>query len=233
MEYGLNPPQLPLFTATLLSHSLRWEHIRLVIPFHDLRWIDGPFPLLRDLTFKASDYSMTGLGGETATAHFRDAHQLKSVVLGLVYNPSPLVLPWSQLTCITAEAVCLVYAADILRQATALVDLTCTLYDDDVVPGTVPPLVHLQSLILHDDEIDPGPQQLLLDVLTTPALRHLTVSERELGDEPISTIATFLSRSHCSLQSLHVNKAHLPKTTYCAAFPSIPIIHLNIDVQPD
>jgi hypothetical protein len=44
-------PKLPYFTAALISHSQRREHIRLQIPFKDLRWLDRPFPLLRDLTF--------------------------------------------------------------------------------------------------------------------------------------------------------------------------------------
>ncbi|KAJ7256953.1 hypothetical protein C8J57DRAFT_1516998 [Mycena rebaudengoi] len=88
-------------------------------------------------------------------------------------------------------------AADILRHATALVYFTCTLLDDDIVPDIVPPLVHLQSLILPHDGNDSGPQKLLLDALTAPALEHLTVSEHELGQEPISTITAFLSRSYC------------------------------------
>ncbi|KAJ7259280.1 hypothetical protein C8J57DRAFT_1639942 [Mycena rebaudengoi] len=41
------------FMAVLLSHSERWEHITLIIPFddHRLEGLDCPFPLLCDLTF--------------------------------------------------------------------------------------------------------------------------------------------------------------------------------------
>ncbi|KAJ7259272.1 hypothetical protein C8J57DRAFT_1515342 [Mycena rebaudengoi] len=96
-----------------------------------------------------------------------------------------MVLPWEQLTSISAQMLEPEVAADILRHATALVYFTCTLLDDDIVPDVVPPL-------------------LLLDALTAPALEHLTVSEHELGQEPISTITAFLSRSYCysSPQSL-------------------------------
>ncbi|KAJ7246230.1 hypothetical protein C8J57DRAFT_1241713 [Mycena rebaudengoi] len=199
MTYTSDPsqwlPHFPHFTAVLLSHSARWEHIRLIIPWRgDLLWIEGSFPLLHHLTLGPYDYHVAG--GETAATLFRNAPQLKSVVLGDTSNPSRLVLPWSQLTSITVQALCPSSAADILQQATALVDLTCALRNDE-------------------------------------ALRHLTISELGLGDEPISTITSFLSRSRCSLQSLHVSQAGLLKAAYCAAFPSIPIIHLNIDARPD
>jgi hypothetical protein len=142
-----------------------------------------------------------------------------------MYIPFQVVLPWAQLTSISAQMLEPEVAADILRDATALVEFTCTLMEDDIVPDFVPPLVHLQSLILRDDGIDSDPQKLLLDALTAPALRHLSISERELGHEPISTIAAFLSRSDCysSLQSLHVSKAKLPAIVYRLAFPFISI----------
>ncbi|KAJ7256942.1 hypothetical protein C8J57DRAFT_1516986 [Mycena rebaudengoi] len=114
--------------------------------------------------------------------------------------------------------------ANILRQATALVHLNCTVWDDDIVPDPVPPLTRLKVLILRDEDNDLGPQKLLLDVLIAPALEHLTISEHELDHESISTITAFLSRSHCSLQSLHATEAMLPKTVYRVAFPSIPNI---------
>ncbi|KAJ7256727.1 hypothetical protein C8J57DRAFT_1517363 [Mycena rebaudengoi] len=194
-------PKLPHFTAALISQSERWEHIQLLIPFDDLRWLDRPFPLLRDLTFEPVDDSVP----ESAIMVFREAPQLKSVVFGVMFDLSQLVLPWSQLTSITAEEIEPAVAADMLAI-------------------TVPPLIHLESLLLHDCR---DTQKLLLDALTAPALRQLPISEPELGDEPLSTITAFLSRSRCSLQSLHATHAELPLTAYRAAFPSIPIIELK------
>ncbi|KAJ7259388.1 hypothetical protein C8J57DRAFT_1720528 [Mycena rebaudengoi] len=83
----------------------------------------------------------------------------------------------------------------ILRQVTALVNFHGTLWDDIVVPGVLSPLVHLQSLIIRDGNNCQDPQRSLLDELTTPALRNLSISERELGIEPISTITSLFSRS--------------------------------------
>jgi hypothetical protein len=79
-------------------------------------------------------------------------------------------------------------------------------------------------------------QQLLLDAVTAPVLRHLAVIEYELGEDPISTIAAFLSRSYCSLNSLHVTQSSLPEADYRAVFPSIKDIDvssLDIDYPSD
>jgi hypothetical protein len=211
--------QLPHFTAALISQSERWEYVRLITPFDDLRWLDRPFPLLRDLTFGPAYYSAT----EGAIIAFRNASQLKRVVLCVMFNPSRVVLPWSQLTSINAEEMELAKAADILRQATALVSFRCAIWDPGAVPRAVPPLVHLRSLILRDNKNIHGPQKRLLDALTAPTLRHLTISEHELGYDPISTIVAFLSRSRCSLDSLHITHSALP-FDYRAAFPSIKVI---------
>jgi hypothetical protein len=162
---------------------------------------------------------------------FGDAPQLKSVVLGDLFNPARVVLPWSQLTSITAEWLATTVTADVLRQAPALVNFICTVRGNYIPLTAVPlaPLIHLESLILRDENIRPYAYTLLLDALTAPALRYLTISECQLDDKPISTIAAFLSRSCCSLQSLHVEKAKLPQAAYCAAFPSIPIIYVNAE----
>ncbi|KAJ7204892.1 hypothetical protein C8J57DRAFT_1541993 [Mycena rebaudengoi] len=50
-------------------------------------------------------------------------------------------------------------------------------------------LNHLFYLIA----VGSGPKKRLLDALTAPALQHLTISEYELGSEPLSTITAFLS----------------------------------------
>jgi hypothetical protein len=101
VKYTLNPPQLPHFTEALLSHSERWEYVRLIIPFNDLRWIDGPLPLLCDLTFGPNHYPDRG-SAVTAT-RLHDTPQLKAIVFGTRFESSRVALPWSQLTSITAE----------------------------------------------------------------------------------------------------------------------------------
>jgi hypothetical protein len=106
-----------------------------------------------------------------------------------------------------------------------------TLWEDSIVPEAVSPLTHLESLTIRDREC-PGTQKLLLDAPTAPALRQLTISEYELGDEPISTITSFLTRSHCSLNSLRVSHSSLQEADYCALFPSINVIEVStLDVD--
>ncbi|KAJ7253964.1 hypothetical protein C8J57DRAFT_1187058 [Mycena rebaudengoi] len=233
MERHLVSPKVPHFKAALVSQSERWEHIRLITPLNDLRWLDHPFPLLRRLTFGSNHPTESA---ESAIEVFGDAPQLNNVGLAVRFYPSQVVLPWSQLTSITAAKLIPVIAADILRQANSLVNFTCTLWGD-TVPEAVPPLIHLESLVLHDWHSQ-NTQKLLIDALTAPVLRHLTISEYDIGDEPLSTIAAFLSRSHCSLDSLHITRPTYLRTSmheadYCAAFPSIKVIQVLKDAEDD
>ncbi|KAJ7257075.1 hypothetical protein C8J57DRAFT_1074686 [Mycena rebaudengoi] len=223
------------FTDVLISHAARWEYVQLMLPYEqEYHWIEAPFPLLRHLTIAPTTYGTEG-GPKRL---FGDTPQLESVVFGSLSNSPPLVLPWSQLTIIDAEMVTPIAAVAILQQARALIGFCCTLWDDVIVPGAVPPLLHLQSLIICDvdglgDNLFQDPQRLLLNALITPALRHLSFSERELGIEPISTITSLLSRSHCSLDSLHVTRSSLPEADYRVAFPSIKAIELSMDDSDD
>jgi hypothetical protein len=196
----------------------------LTFPYvRDLRWLAGSFPLLRHLTISPHTY----VTQSPAIEPFDDAPQLKIVALGLNFNPSEVVLPWLQLTSISAERIVPDVAANILRQATALVNLTCTLWAASATPRAVPPALHLQSLILRDAGNLTAPQQQLLDALTVPALRHLSISERELDDKPISTIVSFLNRSRCSLDSLHITHSLRRKTEFRAVFPLIKVIQVS------
>jgi hypothetical protein len=51
------------------------------------------------------------------------------------FDPSELVLPWSHLTSINAETFTPAVAADILQEATVLVNFRCSLWNIDDVPG--------------------------------------------------------------------------------------------------
>jgi hypothetical protein len=203
--------ELPHLTDSIISHSARWEHTRLHIewtvpcntttylPFDELKWAEGPFSQLRHLMIGASTH---GRGSGVAQRPFAGAPQLRSVVLLKHFNLSHLVLPWSQLTSINTGRITLDMVTDILREATVIRNLKCTLRSTKTALRSVPPLFHLQSLVLHDGPNPYYPQKRLLDVLTTPALGHLSVSERELGIEQITIITSLLSRLHSSLDSL-------------------------------
>jgi hypothetical protein len=152
---------------------------------------------------------------------------LTSVVLGQLFDLSDVVLPWSQLTGITAENLRVDHAADILREATVLVNFRCSLRKYFALPIMVPPLVHLESLTIFSvEDFSHNSQRLLLNAVTTPALRHLSISERELAFDLISTLTSFLSKSYCSLDSLHVTHSRRDQADYCAAFPRIKVVQI-------
>jgi hypothetical protein len=61
-----------------------------------------------------------------------------------------------------------------------------------------------------------------LDTLIVPALRTLHVPEDLLGASPIETLASFVSKSGCSLREVRITRHHLvPEDAYREAFPSI------------
>jgi hypothetical protein len=220
--------ELAHFTDTLLSHSARWEQIILYCPCSELDWIKGKFPQLRQLTLATYGRRF----GQRPKTLFDNAPRLTSVVLGESFVPDDVVLPWSQLTSIDAVQIAPIAAVAILRQATALVSLRCALWASIVIPEALPPLLHLRSLIIRDGaknwpESPTNPQKFLLDSLTTPALRHLSISEYDLGAEPISTITSLLSRSHCALDALHITNSSLSEADYRVLFPSIKIIDIS------
>ncbi|KAJ7257073.1 hypothetical protein C8J57DRAFT_1235350 [Mycena rebaudengoi] len=229
-SYMHTPLDLSPYTDVIISHAARWEYVKLMLPSEEYHWIEASFPLLRHLTIAPSTYETES---RPAKIILDNAPQLGSVVLGEFFKSPPLVLSWAQLTSIDVARMTPIKVVAILRQVTALVNFHGTLWDDIVVPGVLSPLVHLQSLIIRDGNNCQDPQRSLLDELTTPALRNLSISERELGIEPISTIASLFSRSRCALESLYVSHSKVLEADYCAAFPSIKAIEFFKDDSDD
>ncbi|KAJ7257405.1 hypothetical protein C8J57DRAFT_1074416, partial [Mycena rebaudengoi] len=176
--YNPRLSELRHFTDIIISHSGRWEYIQLNFTLHQSSWIEGqgPFPLLCHLTIRFSAPEMEPTSGVQTL--FDEAPHLTSVVLGEYFDPSVVGLPWPQFTSITSENIRPAVAADILREATVLVNFRCSVWDIGGVPLSVPPLVHLESFIGIGDNSFHESQKVLLDALTTPALRHLSISER-------------------------------------------------------
>ncbi|KAJ7257087.1 hypothetical protein C8J57DRAFT_555592 [Mycena rebaudengoi] len=212
-------PQLRRLEDTMSAHSDRLQFLDI-----DGDGLRGPFPLLRELTVGSSVV-------HTAATVFCDAPSLTTVHFPRASTPSYFELPWSQLTTISVMECELSEVANILRLAVSLVDFRGSLWDDPLEEIPLePPLImmQLESLTLGDQPSnDPGFQKLLLDMLTAPALRHLTVSERELGPDHLSTITSLLSRSHCSLESLHIIHSSWHEANYRSVFPSIPALNVS------
>ncbi|KAJ7269108.1 hypothetical protein C8J57DRAFT_1509318 [Mycena rebaudengoi] len=191
-SYPLKIQVLPHFINTLSTHSARLEYIKLSLPFDELDCLEGPFPVLRELTIVP--YSPGAR--PPAPTLFDDAPQLRSVVLGANFYRCDTDLPWSQITHITTNNIPPHGVVRILLAATGVVNLRCSLQDDYQIHSAIPPLFDLKSLILYDSEYaapNGRAQELLLDALTAQALRHLLVSEPQLGHQLISTITSFLS----------------------------------------
>ncbi|KAJ7258955.1 hypothetical protein C8J57DRAFT_1515664 [Mycena rebaudengoi] len=203
-------------------HSARLEYINLFLPFRDLSW-DGlqcPFPLLRDLTLGTSDEALS----DDATTPFCDAPALTTVHL-VDFSTSQLALPWSQLTTISVEDWVPLQVARILRHAVPLVNFSGTVWEDFDDVEILSPLLHLQSLSLVELEFRWRSTRKLLDALTAPALRHLTVSDRTLDPLSFDTIASFITRSQCFLESLHITLCErYEEADVRALFPSIKVI---------
>ncbi|KAJ7252301.1 hypothetical protein C8J57DRAFT_1474324 [Mycena rebaudengoi] len=227
--YGHSPSfsELEDFTETIIGHCARVEHMRLVIPLSDdLRWLQGlPFHRLRHLVITPSS-AWTEPDALPSTL-FTDAPQLTSVKFNSRFRPSGVVLPWIQITTIHAEHFELDRLAQILRQAPALAHLNCTMWSwRDEPIDDIPPAIHLHSLVLRGDSDAGTTQQHLLNALTAPSLRQLSVSAGEFEDSQ-ATLISFFARSQCSLDSLRITSTLLHETDYRASFPSINIIRVS------
>ncbi|KAJ7279645.1 hypothetical protein C8J57DRAFT_1175486 [Mycena rebaudengoi] len=223
------------FIVEITRHAWRWEHIELLLPTDDLHLIGtAEFPLLRSLTFGAGNY-VHEPGLIDIESSFDNAPNLTDVTLFEGCSPFRTALPWSQLTRLSADLLFSSECAEILRHASALVHFSTNMCDDEDEGALSPlkPLEQLQSLRLGDLKSSPRPtQRRILDALTTPALRHLQISEQlsAVGGDTFSTIAALISRSQCRLVSSQVFHAVLPEASYRAAFPSVPTIILFAQV---
>ncbi|KAJ7722477.1 hypothetical protein B0H14DRAFT_3900421 [Mycena olivaceomarginata] len=186
-------PELRPFTNEVLSHSTRWEQLTLFGPAHNFSWIVGPTP-----NTPRSNSSRFRVGWISVFTH---AASLRRVDVDYGLHPSwTTVLPWSQLISVSLNRLNLSIATEILRQAVLLVEFRYIVPEWNemaVVPADVPPLAHLQSLVLHSafDGAASLHQIQLLGLIIAPALRHLSVSDCDLTLNPIPAIASFLSRS--------------------------------------
>ncbi|KAJ7286557.1 hypothetical protein C8J57DRAFT_1708816 [Mycena rebaudengoi] len=170
----------------ITRHVWRREHIELLLHNEDLRSVESDFPLLRSLTFGASDY-VHEPGALDTISWFGAAPQLDGL------------LPWSQLTRLRADLFFTFKCAEILRLASVLVDFSTNMCDTDDELGALPslkPLDRLQSLRLGNLKGCPCPiQTCLVDALTTLALQHLQIAEKLAiaGANTFPTIAALSS----------------------------------------
>ncbi|KAF7364123.1 F-box domain-containing protein [Mycena sanguinolenta] len=208
-------------------HSARWEHIDLFLTFENLHFLQCDLPLLRYLTFglyapSPSDTDPIDL--------FDRAPRLTHVVLTSNFEKSVISLPWHQLTHLRTELLYLEECVEILHEAVRLVHCDFGICGSkDAISFTTflvhPHITHLILRLARGTSYRPGLSLLpLFENLTTPALRSLRVYEP--GITPRS-LQAFFSRSHRSLQELHIDKSFVPESTYHQAFPFVSKIILE------
>ncbi|KAJ7279557.1 hypothetical protein C8J57DRAFT_1570393 [Mycena rebaudengoi] len=83
----------------ITRHVWRWEHIELLLHNEDLRSVESDFPLLRSLTFGASDY-VHEPGALDIISWFGAAPNLTDVALFEGCSPFTTVLPLIRCQCV-------------------------------------------------------------------------------------------------------------------------------------
>ncbi|KAF8211703.1 hypothetical protein K438DRAFT_56170 [Mycena galopus ATCC 62051] len=217
LDGNTSPEMLP----AVVAQRARWEHLTIQIRQSALLMIamDGPLPLLHHL-----DLTVTEVTFPMFALHDHQVPRLRSVVLDR-YSMSGVSLPWGQLTSLKLINVYPQQCAPILQQTANLVHCDLHLWiNNTFVPGPDIELPYLDSLILTISF--PGSEEMegFLHSFIAPSLHSLQVSERFLGSNPIASLRTFISKSHCSLREvciLDASVGSVPKEAYRKAFPSI------------
>ncbi|KAJ7883948.1 hypothetical protein B0H13DRAFT_2343899 [Mycena leptocephala] len=209
-DYDYRPSE-DVFSA-VVAHRERWEYLKLYIHFSDFPTLKGRLPLLRhvDLTFE----------DDAPVIAVDEAPLLRTAILSAL-DLSNVALPWGQLTSLTLDRLEPDDCVPILHQTSNLVHCELSLYVWDYDDSNPPPdvaLPCLESLTLKDRE---GPLPGYLVTLIAPALRSLRIPEPWLEPNPIALLASFISKSGCKLQELHLTEISESGTPYRETFPLI------------
>ncbi|KAJ6458935.1 hypothetical protein C8R47DRAFT_1059491 [Mycena vitilis] len=215
-----------LFLAAF-PYRARWEHLRLTLSYCDFPPLETPMPYLRHL-----DLRVGRDGPKSVTFPASLVPLLRTVVLN-DDAASGVVLPWSQLTSLVLRYVHVRVAMSILAETSNLVHCKLLLFLDDIdEPQPDITLPYLETLLFPYEGLPvPG----FADLFVAPALRKLEIDEGFFGSDPIGSLATFVSKSGCKLQEVHVHSSDTTYTTpgftraeaYSAAFPLIPKFSLD------
>jgi hypothetical protein len=199
--------------STVVAHRERWEYLKLYIYFSDFPTLKGRLPLLRHI-------NLTIEGSPPTIFMLSEAPLLHTAILSAT-EPLNLLLPWAQLTFLTLAEVHPNMCTRILQQTSNLVHCKLCLYEWDYDANNPPPdvtLPCLESLILIDHD---GFLTGYLHTFVVPALRSLRIPEPWLEPNPIASLASFISKSGCQLQNLHIAEIFGSEATYRRAFPMI------------
>ncbi|KAJ7178155.1 hypothetical protein C8R46DRAFT_1075981 [Mycena filopes] len=221
-----NEPGLAQVVATAAQHSARWEYVDLCIiaPLSHLPAVELPLPFLR--TLRLGDVRTFG-----TTPTFFAAPILRKLNLE-VCGGIPSIFPWSQLTVLDVGWI---RARDCLNILALLINVVhCRLKVQHWIARDNEPrnvtLHHLETFIFETASSWEDPPSSILDMLTLPALKRLSIVEMLLArDDPVATLTAFVARSGCVLLELCITE-HWPlraryrpskPSDYSAALPSV------------
>ncbi|KAJ7459246.1 hypothetical protein FB451DRAFT_1563663 [Mycena latifolia] len=238
---GFSVPEdgLASFVCAILPHRERWDALELYLPIPCLRLFSGPMPMLDRLTVGPTEYpeeSSPGVTVDGPISPFDGAPNLRHVRLTDGCSPAFITLPWSQLTSITTSTLYEFEAYRILKNASALLSFK-TILDPEpslvalALDEEVPPLLYLKVLVL-EGEGDPNSEHSrMLQKLTLPALTFLQINERWLdhnSGDPCDILLAFITKSQCTLESLHVKEARrFVELRYRSTFSSVKDVQVE------
>ncbi|KAF8150411.1 hypothetical protein K438DRAFT_1865790 [Mycena galopus ATCC 62051] len=213
--------------AAVVPHRTRWEYLNLNLSPSHIAIIQGPMPLLRHLDLTVGHVL-------NAIARFSPAPLLRSIIL-FATLPLNLAFPLQQITSLTLYRIYRFEYAVILQQTSNLVHCELGIASDWAASTDLPPehgieLPCLESLSLKNED---APETVgYLDDFLVPALRSLQLEEIFLGTEPTNNLASFISKSGCEPQQIHItNRILVSKASYRETFPSIPRFSFDEDSE--
>ncbi|KAJ7149637.1 hypothetical protein C8R46DRAFT_1358706 [Mycena filopes] len=209
----------------VLQHASRLEQLKASLPVHSMLKAPHFLPILRHL-----DLSLNSSPVPQEILMFSDAPQLQTVTLTDAAALG-VVLPWSQLTSVTLNALDPHECASVLRQTPNL--RLCELLLVPRKTRVVFPEIRLPCLVSLTLR---GFHQVVvtgyLDTLVVPTLRSLKVQESFLGEDPIATLTSFISKSGCQLHHLHITGKIYARDRYRPAFPRIQRLSFYTPASP-
>ncbi|KAJ7653702.1 hypothetical protein DFH06DRAFT_1204521, partial [Mycena polygramma] len=221
-------PGSALLLPSLISHRARWDCIKITaLETSDLKFIEGPLPLLRHL-----DVNLTNRTWDVLDV--TQALQLRTVIYNGLAAPRSLFLPWSQITSLTMLRVTPRDCPTILQHTTNLVHCVLDLWSLNPYDSFRITLPHLESLHFEPNS-DAEPR--FLNSLVTPSLRTLKLPE-EFFAKSLDRMASFLSHSGGKLEEVTIYTDDIDKheeavseKCYREAFPLIPSFRVVSLVQ--
>ncbi|KAJ7604208.1 hypothetical protein FB45DRAFT_1070672 [Roridomyces roridus] len=209
--------------AAILLHRKQWEYAVLTIQGQQVALLQGPMPLLCELTLHAPD-SFTE-SSRRPSANACDFPRLRTLSLSC-FDDLGNWLPWSQLTSLTLMHTYSPTYLSTLRGAVNLVHLKliyCVQDSHRQCPDVNLP--RLETLIMVDPD---GDFHQGLSVFTLPSLRSLQVPATFLNSDRIETFASLVSRSGCTeLRKVLITgefRLRISKRVFRRRFPAITFV---------